>query len=142
MAQQTQPTVLKGLVPIAQRDVTLMLESGYLLMELHRHKEAEDVFAGVMALLPHSEVPHMALGNLQFSQGRFAQALKSHQRALELNPTSATAHASCAESLFFLKRGDEALEALAQCLKTPDDGPAHEFAKALKEAYDLGIFNG
>ena len=50
---------LQGLVPISQRDVTLMLEAGYLLMELQRHKEAEEVFSGVMSLLPRSEVPRM-----------------------------------------------------------------------------------
>lgn len=133
--------VLEGLVPVQQRDVTLMLEAGYLFMELQRHKEAEEVFGGVMALLPHSEVPRMALGNLLFSQGRFPAALKEHTRAVELNPASATAYASCAETLFFLKRSDEALAQLERCLSTADDGPAHEFARALKEAYDLGIFS-
>jgi predicted Zn-dependent protease len=65
---------LDGIVPVLQRDVSLMLEAGYLLMELKRHKEAEEVFAGVACLLPKSEVPHMAMGNLLFAQGRFGAA--------------------------------------------------------------------
>lgn len=132
--------VERSLVPALQRDVTLMLEAGYLFIELNKHKEAEEIFAGVAALVPHSEVPHLALGNLHFSQGRFAPALKAHQHAASLNENSAIAHALVAESLFFLKRGAEALQALEKSLNLPDDGSAHEFAKALKDAYDLKLF--
>lgn len=137
---ESQDVTLDGIVPVSQRDVTLMLEAGYLLMELKRSKEAEEIFTGVATLLPKSEVPHMAMGNLFFAQGRFSQALKSHQRACELNPESATAVASVAESLFFLKRNAEALEQVNKACSLEADGPAHEFANALKEAYDLGIF--
>lgn len=132
--------VQNSLVPVLQRDVTLMLEAGYLFIELHKHKEAEDIFLGVAALVPHSEVPHLALGNLHFSQGRFTPALKAHQQAVQLNPQSSIAHALAAESLFFLKKHDEGRETLKRALALPDDGSAHEFAKALQEAYDLQLF--
>lgn len=138
---QTQPEWIQGIVTVSQRDITLMLEAGYLYMELKKHREAEEVFAGVMAMLPHSEVPHMAMGNLYFAQGRFAQALKSHQRATELQPQSATAYASMAEALLFLRRNDEGLQQIEKALSLEPEGPAHEFANALKEAYDLGIFS-
>lgn len=142
MAQvhQLSPLVERSLVPAAQRDVTLMLEAGYLFIELNKHKEAEEIFSGVAALVPSSEVPHLALGNLHFSQGRFAPALKAHQHAVDLNGASAIAHALVAESLFFLKRSPEALAALDAALALPNDGSAHEFAKALKDAYDLSLF--
>lgn len=139
-AAEADDVTLSGIVAVQQRDVTLLLEAGYLMMELKRHKEAEEVFSGVAALLPQSEVPHMAMGNLFFAQGRFSAALKCHQRASELNPQSATAVASVAESLFFLKRNDEALQQVSHACALEADGPAHEFANALKEAYDLGIF--
>ena len=139
-APTTSQMVERSLVPALQRDVTLMLEAGYLFIELNKHKEAEEIFAGVAALAPHSEVPHLALGNLHFAQGRFAPALKAHQLAASLNDHSAIAHALVAESLFFLKRGPEALQALEKALSLPDDGSAHEFAKALKDAYDLKLF--
>lgn len=132
--------VQHALVPVSQRDISLILESGYLFMELGKHREAEEIFLGAAALVPKSEAPHMALGNLHFAQGHFSPALKCHQQGLALNPASATAHASCAESLFFLKREAEALEHLERALATPDDGPAHAFANALKEAHELGIF--
>lgn len=139
-ATTTATLVEHSLVPVSQRDITLMLEAGYLFIELNKHKEAEEIFAGVAALVPHSEVPHLALGNLHFSQGRFAPALKAHQQAVHLNGQSSIAHALTAEALFFLKKTDEGLVALNRALTLPDDGSAHEFAKALKEAYDLQLF--
>ena len=46
-------------------------------MLLGNFKEAEEIFAGVAALVPHSEVPLICLGNLAFSQGRYERALQS-----------------------------------------------------------------
>src|SRR6188768_1279072 len=104
--------VINALVPVLHRDVVLLLEAGYLLMELSKHQEAEEVFSGVAALVPRSEVPHMAMGHLYFSMGRFGPSLKSHQRAIELNPDSAAAHAATAETLFFLRKPQEAQESI------------------------------
>jgi tetratricopeptide (TPR) repeat protein len=137
---QPSPMLTDSLVPVTQREVSLMLEAGYLFIELHKHKEAEDIFLGVAALAPKSEVPHTALGNLHFSQGRFAQALKAHEHAVALNQESAIARALVAESLFFLKRTQDGIRMLDEALSLPDDGSAHEFAKALREAYDLKLF--
>ncbi len=136
----TEELIVQGIFPIPQRDLTLLLEAGYLYMELGKNKEAEEVFNGVSALIPHSEVPHMALGNLYFSMGRFTPALKAHQRAAELNPESAAAHASIGEALFFLKKPKEALVAVEKAMQLEGEGPAGQFAKYLKEAHELGIF--
>jgi tetratricopeptide (TPR) repeat protein len=132
--------IIQGIIPVPQRDVTLLLEAGYLYMELGKNKEAEEVFAGVSALIPHSEVPHLALGNLYFSMGRFTPALKAHQKAAELTPGSAAAHASIAEALFFLKKPKDAVHAVDKAIALEPDGPAGQFAKYLKEAHQLGIF--
>jgi predicted Zn-dependent protease len=63
--------MITGLIEVPQKQASMLLEAGYLLMELGKNKEAEETFQGVAALLPHSEVPHMALGHLYFSQGKF-----------------------------------------------------------------------
>ena len=133
--------IVKGIVPVPQKDIVLLLEAGYLFMELSKNKEAEEVFQGVAALVPHSEIPHMALGNLYFSMGHFNPANKSHLRALELNPESASVYAAMGETLFFLRKHKEALEALDKAIAIEANGPAGHFAKALKEAYDLGVFS-
>lgn len=133
--------MVKGLVDVPQSEVALLLEAGYLLMELGKWKEAQDVFAGVAALLPHSDVPLMALGNLHFSQGKFQQALKCHKDALALVPGSALARAHVGEALLFLKRYDEGKAELDQVLAQDGDGMAAQFARALLEAHEAGCFD-
>ncbi len=82
----------------------------------------------------------MALGHLYFSMGRFNPALKAHQLAVELNPDAAAAHASVGETLFFLRRHEEAVISLDKAIELDSDGSAGEFARALKEAHELGVF--
>ena len=138
--ENASPHTIKGIIPVAQKDVILLLEAGYLYMEFGKTREAEEVFEGVSMLIPHSEVPQMALGNLYFSQGRFNPALKAHQKAVELNPKSASARASVGEILLFLRRPDEALSQLDQAIELDPNGSAGEFAQALQDAHNLGIF--
>lgn len=132
--------MVHGIISVPQKDVALLLEAGYLYMELGKNKEAEEVFQGVSALVPHSDVPHMALGHLYFSMGRFQHALKSHQKAAELNPESAAAHASIGEAFFFLRKPKDALAAVGKAMQLDPDGSAGQFAKYLKEAHELGVF--
>ena len=133
--------IIHGLIDLPRRDVAILLETGYLLMEFCKFKEAEEVFVGATALLPHSEVPHVALGNLYFSQGKFQNALKEHKRAHELRPEAALPHAHIGECLFALRRYDEGVTELKQALAKEPDGAAADFAKNLLEAKELGIFD-
>lgn len=139
MTEDTE--ILSGLVDVPQDEVGLLLEAGYLYLELGRHKEAEEVFTGVSALLPHSDVPRIALGNLQFAQGRFQRALKFHQEALKLRPDSATAQAHIGEALLFLKKEKEGLAAIQKAIEMDPEGPSAAFAQALVAAYEDGALS-
>ncbi len=127
-----------GLVELPQPEAVLLLEAGYLSMEMGKAKDAEDIFAGVCALLPHSDVPWVALGNLEFSQGRYARALKHHQEALKVRPDSALAHAHIGEALLWLKKTDEALAALRKAIALEPSGMPAQFAQALLDAHAEG----
>lgn len=132
--------IVKGIVDVPQSEIALLLEAGYLFMELGKWKEAQDVFSGVAALIPHSEVPHVALGNMFFAQGKFQQALKSHRDALKTAPGSALAQAHIGEALIFLKKFDEGLQALNKAIQMEPEGLAADFARSLLEAHDVGCF--
>ncbi len=134
--------ILRGLIEIPQPEAALLLEAGYLYLEMGKHKDAEEVFSGVAALLPHSEVPHVALGNLEFAQGRFQRALKHHQDALKLKPASALAQAHVGEALMFLKKTDDGVSALKRAIDMEPDGMPATFAKALLAAHDAGELTG
>lgn len=136
--QPEQVEMLKGLIELPQPEAALLLEAGYLSMEMGRHKDAEEIFAGVAALLPHSDVPLVALGNVEFAQGRYQRALKHHQDALKLRPTSALAQAHIGEALLWLKKTDEGKKALEQAMQMEPDGMPAAFAKALLAAHAAG----
>lgn len=138
-ALDTSELTVEGLVPVGQSVVALLLEAGYLFMEMQKFKEAEEVFGGVAALVPHSEVPLICLGNLHFSQGRYERALKFHKDAVSRQPQSALAHAHIGEALLFLKKPEEARTSLQRAIKLEADGDASAFAKSLLEALDAGV---
>ncbi|MBK6688578.1 MAG: tetratricopeptide repeat protein [Deltaproteobacteria bacterium] len=131
--------MVAGLIDVPQTEIALLLESGYLYLEMQKHKEAEEIFAGVAALVPHSEVPLICLGNLHFSQGRYDRALKFHKDALVRNPKSALAQAHTGEALLFMQKRPEAKKALEKALELEPDGAAAEFAKAMLDGMAAGV---
>ena len=135
------PEILQGLVAVPQPEASLLLEAGYLYLEMGKPKDAEDVFAGVAALLPHSDVPLIALGNLEFAQGHFQRALKHHQEALKLRPDSALAQAHVGESLLFLNKSQDGVAALHKALAMEPGGPTASFAQALLDAHAQGALS-
>lgn len=135
----TDSVSVNGLIPVDQSEIALLLEAGYLYMEMQKLKEAEEVFEGVKALVPHSEVPLICLGNLAFSQGRFERALKFHREALQKAPNSALAQAHTGEALLFLKKRPEAKVALEKAIEMDPTGDAAAFAKSLLDAAAAGV---
>lgn len=116
----------------------LLLEAGLLLMEMNKMREAEEVFTGVAALVPHSETALVLLGNLFLSRGRFERALKLQREALSRQPDSALARAHEGEALLFLQRREEAKGALE--LASQGDNPdAAAFANGLLDAMAAGV---
>jgi tetratricopeptide (TPR) repeat protein len=130
---------VEGLIPVAQTEIALLLESGYLYMEMQKWKEAEEIFAGVAALVPHSEVPLICLGNLHFSQGRYERALKFQKEALQRAPTSALAQAHIGEALLFMKKRPEAKVALEKAIEMDPESEAAAFAKSLLDGAAAGV---
>ncbi|MCP4499397.1 MAG: tetratricopeptide repeat protein [Deltaproteobacteria bacterium] len=136
--QNVDDEIENALVEVPADEVKVLLESGYLLMEMGKNKEAEEVFSGVCALLPQSDVARVALGNLHFSQGRIPRALKFHQEALKLQPESSLANAHVGECLLMSGKIDQGLSALQKAKNLEPDSAAAAFAQALLEAHEAG----
>ncbi len=130
---------IQGLIEVEQAEVVLLLEAGSLYLEMEKVREAEEIFAGVAALLPHSDVPLICLGNLHFSRGRFERALKFHREALAREASSALAQAHIGEALLQLKRKDEAKAALKRASEMDPDGDAGRFAEAILDGLAAGV---
>lgn len=135
----SDPVQVEGLIEVPQTEIALLLEAGYLYMEMQKWKEAEEIFSGVVALVPHSDVPLICLGNLAFGQGQYQRALKFHKEAAQKLPTSALAHAHQGEALLFLNKREDAKKMLDKAVELEPDGAAADFARSLLDALAAGV---
>ena len=131
-------TSINGLVPVSRDEATLILEAGYIYMDMGKFKEAREVFVGAAALFPKSEVPHLALGTLEFAQGRHDKALQSYRAAQRMAPKAGLPRAHCGEALLFLGKVAEANKELKAALTLDPDGDGGLLAEALLAAKDEG----
>ncbi len=66
-----------------------MLEAGYLWMDLGKFDHANARCCSAhRSRMPKSEVPQIALGTLEFSQGHHEKALQAYRAAQKLAPGS------------------------------------------------------
>ena len=133
--------IIHGLIDIPQQEARVLLEAGCFLMQLGKTVEAKDIFVGVSALFPQSEVPCIMLGNLYLSQAKSGLAIKEQKRALQRVPTSAAAQVYLGEALLFEKKTKEGAEALRKAIEMDPKGVAAKFAKELLHASDLHVFD-
>lgn len=123
-------------------DLKVMLEAGYLYLSMKRFKEAQDIFEGVSALAPKSEVPVVGLGNVFFVQHKFKEAIKTYEKALKIVPNSAFALSYLGESLIFEGESDRAREVLSEASQIDKEGKSGDFARALLDLMDKGFNPG
>jgi tetratricopeptide (TPR) repeat protein len=129
---------IAGLVPVSKQEAVLLLEAGWVLMDMGRFDEAREVFNGAAALLPKSEVPHLSLGTLEFAQGKHDKALQEYRKAQQLAPKSGLPRAHAGEALLFLQKPAEAVKELKAAIDLDPDGDGARLAKALLEAKEAG----
>ncbi len=133
-------TEIEGsLVPTSKRDAMLLLECGYLWMEMGQFDRAREVFAGASALMPKSDTPALALGTLEFSLGRHAKALQAYRGAQRISPRSGLPRAYAAEALLFMGKVPEAMKEIQAALDADPDGDGARLAQALLEAKEAGV---
>ena len=118
-------------------ELRVILEAGFVLRDAGRLDDAEDVFLGMMELLPESELPHVALGTIRLQRGSFAEAQALCEEGMRLKPDSLYARVHHAEALLFQGRRDPAEAELRQIISTDPQSPHSRTARALLEAADL-----
>jgi tetratricopeptide (TPR) repeat protein len=130
--------ISNSLVPLAKREAMILLEAGYLWLEMGQYEKAKEVFAGTAVLMPKSEVPQLALGALEFAQGRHDKALQAYRAAQRLAPGSGLPRAHAGEALLFMGKVPEALKELKAAVDLDPEGDGARLAKALLEAKEAG----
>lgn len=129
------------MIEIDRKNLGVMMEAGYIYIGMRRFKAARELFEGIAVLSPESEIPHVALGNVDFCEGKLKRAMKHYERAIEIDPKSAFARVYLGEAYFFSGKKDKAIEMLGAVAKE-DRGGAGDFAKALIDAIKSGFKPG
>ena len=127
---------MKWNISPSTEEIGLLMEAGFIYREMKRYPEAREVFAGVRALLPSSELPEVALGTISFHQGQFDAAIRHYRRAIEKNPRSAYAYAHLGEAHIFRMEKEVADEYLQKAIELDRLGPAGKLARSLLEFSD------
>ncbi|MCL2178400.1 MAG: tetratricopeptide repeat protein [Proteobacteria bacterium] len=141
MTTETSSGILGSLVPTTKTQARILLETGYLWMDMGRFVEAQEVFMGAALLMPKSEVPQLALGTLDLVQGRFEKALQTFRVAQRLAPKSALPHVHVGEALLFMGKEVAALKELQQAKQMEPEGDAAKFADSLLDCREKGLFS-
>lgn len=126
------------MIEIDRKHLAVMMEAGYIFIGMRRYKEARELFEGIAALEPDSEIPLVALGNVDFCEGNVAKSIRHYEKAIKLKPASAFAKVYLGEALFFAGKKDEAMRLLADVAKADKEG-AGDFARALVGAIKKGF---
>jgi tetratricopeptide (TPR) repeat protein len=121
----------------SMEEVAFLMETGFLFRDIRKYEEAREVFKGVRALAPKSEVPEVALGTVAFQQRDFEGAQRHYRRALELNPRSAWAYAHLGELALFQRDKAQARDCLKTAIELDPRGDHGKLARALMELADV-----
>ena len=135
---ETKSEIQGSLVPLTRQQAQLMLEAGYLWMDLGKFDNARDVLNGAALLMPKSEVPQLALGTLEFVQGHKDKALQAYRAAQRLAPKSSLPRAHCGEMLLLSGKVNEAMKELNAAVDLEPEGDGAKLAQALIEAKEAG----
>lgn len=120
-------------VETPQEQIAFLMEAGMIYRDAKRFREAEQVFAGVRALAPKSEVGEVALGTVRFAEGKLDQAIRHYQIALKLNERSAFAHAHLAEAYAFGNDAAAARRHIEAALRLEPRGESGDHARSVAE---------
>lgn len=130
--------IAHSLVPTTRQQAMILLEAGYLWMDMAKFDLAKEVLTGAAALMPKSEVPQLALGTLEFVQGKHDKALQAFRVAQRLAPKSGLPRAHCGEALLFMGKVQEASKELKAAIDLDPEGDGAKLAQALLDARDSG----
>ena len=118
-----------------------LCEAGQCLASNNRYNLATEIFQGVIALSPQRSIGYTLLGDATFNMGKYDDALKYHQQAVQVDPDNTFARVHLGEILLFKKQKDKAIAELKKVLEKDPNGPDASLARQLMKASEMGIFN-
>jgi tetratricopeptide (TPR) repeat protein len=112
-------------------EIVLLMEAGFIYRYSGKFEEARDIFRGVRALRPASEVPEVALGGVSFDEGNFKDAINHYRKALQIDSNSAYAYVHLGEAQAFAKDKENARLSLRRAQELDPRGEHGKLARGL-----------
>ena len=118
-------------VQVTAEEIGLLMEAGFIYRYARKLEEARDIFRGIRALRPASEVPEVALGGISFDEGNFKDAIVHYKKAIQIEPKSAYAYAHLGEAQAFANEKENAHRSLRRAVELDPRGEHGKLAKGL-----------
>ncbi len=90
------------------------IDAGYVLGQLKRFEEAEDLFRSIISTVPDNAEAHGYLGDALFEQDKKEEAIEEHRKAAALQPDNGKHWKGIADCAYQLQQLDTALDALTR----------------------------
>lgn len=124
--------VVQNDLPVQSEMVQLLMDIGYVATGRGFQSQANDIFNGIIAARPNSELPLIGLAVNKLNFGNFVEAAKIlSERALVINPDNGTAKCFLAMAVRSLGGNAEAQQLLEEVVNNDTDTVSQELAKGL-----------
>lgn len=112
--------------------IQLLMEAGYLAGGYGLYKESEDIFEGIRAIRPDSELPIIGLAVTKMNAGKNTESARMlWEQALKINPESDLAKSFLGLALKLSNLNSESETVLKEVIDTGKNEPAIKLAQAL-----------
>jgi len=122
---------LSSALILEKENIDLLLQYGFVLINLERFEEAKEIYLKILALNPNEDMAHGSLANVLHQLHNDEEALKHHRKAIELDPHFAPHYFNYANTLYDLGQRKQALNYYQKALEL--DPSIEEAKRMIKE---------
>jgi len=122
---------LSSALILEPENIGILLQYGYVLIQLDRLEDAKETYVKVLELDEHEDIAHVSLANVLHKLGEDEKAIEHHIRAIELDGDYASHYFNYANTLYDMGNKEEALRFYKRAFEL--DSSITEAEKMVKE---------
>jgi len=122
---------LSSALILESESIEILLQYGFVLIQLNRLEEAKDNYLIILELDEHEDIAHASLANILHKLGDNEKAIEHHIRAIELDGDYASHYFNYANTLYDMGKREDALRFYKRSLEL--DGSIEAAEKMIKE---------
>ena len=122
---------LSSVLILEPENVGILLQYGFILIQLDRLDEAKDNYMVILELDEHEDMAHASLANVLHKLDDNEKAIEHHVRAIELDGDYAAHYFNYANTLYDMENREEALRFYKRAFEL--DSSIEEAEKMIKE---------